>query len=201
MSDFLLPLATLLLLVTPFAVERNSRGAATARLLLGGFLLAAFRQGAGTLDLLDLRTIAAQSLNDAWFIGITAGAMLAGAAIGRPTRHWRGLIPGLPLAAGADLGGGASGRRFWSVSPSGLLQGCSALASTSVAGAVDRSLTVATSVLLPVIAVALHLVTVAAFPEWTLHWQPLVSAVAVLVALVAGFRARWDGAALAMTMV
>ncbi len=96
MSSLLLWLA-LPLLLTPWFAGEDRIGAATGRLVMAGLGLAALHQGAGTLDPGELRTIADQSLHDAWFVGITTGALIAGACLPPDIRNWRKGLPALPL--------------------------------------------------------------------------------------------------------
>jgi len=87
-----------LLAVGPFLSATSRRGAAESRLILAGLGVAAFAQGAGTLGLGDLRLLAWQSPSDAWFVGITAGAIIAGGCLLPPFRSRLAWLPALPLA-------------------------------------------------------------------------------------------------------
>jgi hypothetical protein len=96
MSNLLLWLA-LPMLITPWLARAGRIGGTTSQLVMAGLGLAALHQGAGTLDPRDLQTIAAQSLRDAWFVGITVGAMLTGGCLFPDIRNWRKIIPAIPL--------------------------------------------------------------------------------------------------------
>jgi hypothetical protein len=96
MSNLLVWLA-LPMLVTPWLARAGRVGGATSQLVMAGLGLAALHQGAGTFDPRDLQTIADQSPRDAWFVGITAGAMLSGGCLFPDLRNWRKVIPALPL--------------------------------------------------------------------------------------------------------
>lgn len=100
MISYLLFWLALPLLLTPFLVRREGVGAAAGELMLAGLGLAAFWQGAGSLDPVDLRMIASQSPRDAWFVAITAGAVLSGACLALDGRSWRARLPALPLILG-----------------------------------------------------------------------------------------------------
>ncbi|MGH7583130.1 MAG: hypothetical protein ACREL5_07900 [Gemmatimonadales bacterium] len=86
------------LAMVPFLSPSSRPGAVESRLILAGIGMAAFVQGAGTLGLGDLRLLSGQSPSDAWFVGITSGAIITGGCLLPPLRDWRGWLPVLPLA-------------------------------------------------------------------------------------------------------
>ena len=104
MSCLLLWLALPLLLV-PWLAGAHRIGASAGQLVMAGIGLAALHQGAGTLDPRDLHTIADQSSHDAWFVAITAGALIAGACFLPDIRNWRKGLAALPLLVGLLLAG------------------------------------------------------------------------------------------------
>ena len=206
MSNLLLWLV-LPLLFAPFLARRERIGAASGQLIIAGFGLAAFHQGAATLDAAELRTIAAQSPHDAWFVGITAGAMLTGACLLPNIRTWRVLVLGAPLATALAwlsmasplpvLIGGAIGAMPSALGP---LIGPTPTPTATGADARRRS-SLPLALLLPLMAALVHLATVDALPDVTVHWQPLLSTAGVFAALVAATRRRWDGTAIALLLL
>ncbi|HEX3928200.1 MAG TPA: hypothetical protein VHW65_09375 [Gemmatimonadales bacterium] len=73
---------------------------ATGRLIIAGTGLAALWQGAGTLDPVDLRSLADTAPGDARFIAITVGALVSGACLLPVGRSWQRYIAAVPLLAG-----------------------------------------------------------------------------------------------------
>src|SRR4051812_37133462 len=86
------------LFLAPVLFRRDRFGASAGQSIVAGLCLAALHQGAGTLDPGELRTIVAQSAHDAWFVGITAGALLSGAWLLPRWRNLRDAVPGGALA-------------------------------------------------------------------------------------------------------
>jgi len=205
LSWFALPL-----LLAPLVASSRRLNGSAGQLLLAGFGLAAFHQGAGTLDLLDLRLIGAQSSHDASFIGITAGIMLTGGCLFPEPANWRKAILGLPLA----------GALIWVAFPLflpmvigaaiGALPVLLGRALPAVAAPVEanrRTLTwsldrtTAAGLLLPVLAVAVHYLAGIGGGEGIARWQPVISALLVVVALAVAARRGWEGAALALLLL
>ncbi len=98
----LLLLLAIPLLAAPFLAPRRP-GSVAAQLLLTGFALAALWQGAATLDPSELRDIAVQSPGDAWFVGVSLGALLTAAVLLPAALQLRQLVIGLPLLVGVAL--------------------------------------------------------------------------------------------------
>lgn len=103
-SNLLLWLA-IPLLASPWLGGDRRLGSAVGQLVIAALGLGAMWQGAGTLDPGDLRIIAAQSTKDAWFVGISAGLLLAGACVLPAVRNWRRIVPALPLCVGVLIAG------------------------------------------------------------------------------------------------
>ena len=196
------------LLFAPAVARRDRLGAAAAQLIIAGLGLAALYQGAGSLEPQELRMIASESSYDAWFVGITAGALITGACISIEFSRWRVSLLGAPLALALLWISIAAPRPLMVGASIGLIPAALAalLRRFRSAGAPERPVSGASArwtfaILLPVIAVAVHLVAAHAFPEVTAHWQPLVSTALVAVALVAVARTRWDGLAAALMLI
>jgi hypothetical protein len=98
----LLLVLALPLLMAPWIAPRRPGGAA-AQLLFIAVMLAALWQGAGTLDPRDLHDVAQRSSSDAWFVGVSLGALIAGGVLIAAWRDPVQLIAGAPLIAGAWL--------------------------------------------------------------------------------------------------
>ncbi|MES1259400.1 MAG: hypothetical protein ABUL71_02310 [Gemmatimonadota bacterium] len=192
------------LILTPLVISRERIDGSAGQLLLAGFGLAALQQGAGTLDLLDLRLIGAQSPHDASFIGITAGVILSGGCLLPDAANWRKAILGLPLAAAIAWIAYplflpvAIGAAIGSL-PSVLARVLPARAVPS--GEIDArgnrryDRWGAATLLLPVIPVVTYLGTAGGAAAGVAHWQPLLSTGLVALALVAAARRGWEGAA------
>ncbi len=197
--DWLLYLS-LPLLLAPFLARTERVGSAAAQLILAGLALAAFRQGAGTLNPAELRTIAQQTPADAWFVGITAGAMLTGAALTTGFRDWSRFVLGAPLAvvllwlSGSALVplfvGGAIG-----CIPA-ILGGLSSRAFPPA-----RSSSLAFALSLPVVALVGRWIALTIIPDATLHWQPLLSTALVAIGLAAAWRGQWNAVAATLMLL